>query len=199
MMNEFHNINLPKYIEVFAVATIEFSTICASTKSGREIRNASSLVPKRSYLLKDCRMSRNQFEAFNSFFYARCGRRYAFRLKDYCDFKVEKQLIGKGDGISKDFQLIKTYHDSLAPYVREITKPLDKSVTIYTDKDIIVPKLINSETGVVTLTDALPENVELFASFEFDVPVRFEQDSFQYSFNKDGTISLDDVRLVEVF
>lgn len=67
-MSDFHNINLPSYIEIFAVATIEFSTICASTKSGREIRNVSSLVPRRSYLLKDCRLSRTQFEVFNSFF-----------------------------------------------------------------------------------------------------------------------------------
>ena len=197
-MNDFHNVNLPNYVEIFAVATTEFSTLCASTKSGREIRNASSLVPKRSYFLKDCRLSRSQFEVFNSFFYARCGRRYAFRLKDYCDFKVQKQQIGKGDGMTKDFQLIKIYQDPLVPYIREITRPVDKSVTIYTEKNTIVPKFIDFKTGVVTLADALPEDFELFASFEFDVPVRFEKDSFQYSFNEDGTISLDDVRLVEV-
>lgn len=197
-MNDFHNINLPSYIEIFAVATIEFSTICASTKSGREVRNANSLIPKRSYLLKDCRLSRSQFEVFNSFFYARCGRRYAFRLKDYCDYKVNKQQIGKGDGTKKEFQLVKAYQDSLAPYIREITTPLDKTVKIYSNKDVIDPKKISLSTGAITLTNALPKGVELFASFEFDVPVRFEKDSFQYSFNEDGTISLDDVRLVEV-
>ena len=197
-MSDFHNVNLPNYIEIFAVATIEFSTICASTKSGREVRNASSFVPRRSYLLKDCRLSRAQFEIFNSFFYARCGRRYAFRLKDHCDYKVKKQQIGKGDGAIKKFQLVKIYQDSRAPYVREITKPLDKSISIFTGEDVIVPKEINLKTGVITLSDALSEGAELFANFEFDVPVRFDKDSFQYSFNEDGTISLDDVRLVEV-
>lgn len=197
-MNDFHNVNLPSYVEIFAVATTEFSTICATTKSGREIRNASSLVPKRSYLLKDCRLSRSQFEAFNSFFYARCGRRYAFRLKDYYDFKVKKEQIGKGDGVTREFQLIKIYQDLIAPCVREITKPLDKTITIHTNQNTIIPELVNLNTGVVTLAEALPDQTDLFASFEFDVPVRFEKDSFQYSFSQDGTIALDNVRLVEV-
>lgn len=197
-MNDFHNVNLPSYIEIFAIATTEFSTICATTKSGREVRNSNSLIPKRSYLLKDCRLSRNQFEEFNSFFYARCGRRFAFRLKDYCDFKVKKQQIGKGDGITTDFQLIKIYQDSVAPYIRKITKPVDKTLTIYTGENTIIPKFIDLKTGLIGLTDVLEEGIELFASFEFDVPVRFEKDSFHYSFNEDGTISLDDVRLVEV-
>ena len=197
-MSDFHNVNLPIYIEIFAVATIEFSTICASTKSGREVRNAISLTPKRTYQLKDCRLSRTQFEIFNSFFYARCGKRYAFRLKDHFDYKVKKQLIGKGDGAIKEFQLVKIYQDSEAPYIREITKPLGKSVSIFTDEDEIVPEEINLKTGKIKLSEALPENTELFANFEFDVPVRFDKDSFQYSFNQDGTILLDDVRLVEV-
>ena len=34
--------------------------------------------------------------------------------------------------------------------------------------------------------------------YEFDVLVRFENDSYQYSFNEDGTISLDNVKLIEV-
>lgn len=119
-------------------------------------------------------------------------------MKDYCDFKVKKQQIGKGDGATKEFQLVKIYQDSLAPYIREISRPLDKTVTIYSDEGAIVPKAINLKTGTITLSDALSEGAELFASFEFDVPVRFEKDSFQYSFNEDGTISLDDVRLVEV-
>lgn len=197
-MSDFHNVNLPSYIEIFAVATIEFSTICASTKSGREVRNAISLRPKRTYQLKDCRLSRTQFDIFNSFFYARCGKRYAFRLKDHFDYKVKKQLIGKGDGAIKEFQLVKIYQDSKAPYIREITKPLDKSVSVFTDEDKIVPEEINLKTGKIRLSEALPENTELFVNFEFDVPVRFDKDSFQYSFNQDGTISLDDVRLVEV-
>ena len=62
------NVNLPKYIEIFAVATTAFSTFCAVTKSGREMRSSNSLLPKRSYLLQNCHLSKVQFEVFNEFF-----------------------------------------------------------------------------------------------------------------------------------
>lgn len=197
-MIDFHNVNLPKYIEIFAVAVTEFSTHCAITKSGREIRNSNSMLPKRSYILKDCRLSKKQFEAFNNFFYARMGKKFSFRLKDYCDFKVEKQLIDKGDGVVKEFQLVKLYSDPVAPYIRKITKPTSESIHLYLGEEPIVPESIDLELGCVSLTDPVPEESELYASFEFDISVRFERDSYQYSFNSDGTISLDDVKLIEV-
>ena len=197
MMSNFHNINLPSYIEVFAVATIEFSTICASTRSGREVRGSSGSVPKRSYLLKDCRLSRAQFEVFNSFFYARCGKRYAFCLKDHCDFKAKKQIIGMS-GVTKRFQLTKTYPDLLAPYVREITKPVGGSIVIYSNEHDVIIESIDLKSGVVSLSDSIHEGIELLADYEFNVLVRFDKDTFQYSFNEDGTISLDDIRLMEV-
>ena len=35
----FHNVNLPKYIERFAVGVSEFTTSCATSLSGREVRS----------------------------------------------------------------------------------------------------------------------------------------------------------------
>jgi len=197
-MSDFHSVNLPKYIEIFAVATTEFSTFCAVTKSGREVRSSNSLLPKRSYLLQNCRLSKVQFEAFNDFFYARNGKRFAFRLRDYCDSKVEKQLIGVGNGVLMEFQLIKRYKDSIAPYTRKITNPAAEIVQVYLGEDLVVPEEVDLKTGIITLPEAAADEVEVFASFEFDVPVRFENDSYQYSFNEDGTISLDNVKLIEV-
>ena len=86
----FHNVNLPKYIEIFAVGSSEFSTSLAVSMSGREIRNSDTQTPRRRYVLKDCRLSLSQFESFNSFFKARAGMRFAFRLRDHFDYKVEK-------------------------------------------------------------------------------------------------------------
>jgi uncharacterized protein (TIGR02217 family) len=198
MTINFHNVNLPKDIEIFAVGTIEFSTICVSAKSGREIRVSNSILPRRNYLLKDCRLSEGQFETFSSFFCARGGKRYAFRLRDRCDFKIKNQLLGKGNNLIFEFQLVKTYPDSAAPYIRQITKPVKDSVSVYSDKEKIIPKLINWDKGIIVLSSPLPKDENIFADFQFDVPVRFDKDNFQYDFNEDGTISLDDVRLIEV-
>ena len=84
----FHNVNLPKYIEIFAVGVSEFTTSCVTSMSGREARSSDSKIARRRYLLKGCRLSQLQFDAFNSFFIARAGKRFSFRLKDYFDFTV---------------------------------------------------------------------------------------------------------------
>jgi len=194
----FHDLNLPKYIEIFAVGSSEFSTSLAASMSGREARISDRQLAKRRYVLKDCRLSVVQFEAFNSFFQARAGRRYSFRLRDHFDYKVEKQIIATGDGISTEFQLQKTYEDLISPYVRKITKPVLATIELSSEGEIIQAETINPGTGQVTLQHPLIEGARLCASFEFDVPVRFVNDSFQYSFSSDGSIRLEDIELIEV-
>jgi uncharacterized protein (TIGR02217 family) len=196
-MTNFHAVNLPKYIEIFAKANTEFSTSCSVSKSGREVRSLDSELPKRSYSLKDCRLSKYQFEIFNSFFYARRGRRFAFLLKDYGDYKVKDQQIVQIEVESQELQLTKIYPDLIAPYTRKIIKPISETIEIYdNNKSQLDYSLLKA--GVVKISKSLEKDVKLFISFEFDVPVRFDKDSFQYSFNEDGTISLDDVELIEV-
>lgn len=197
-MTDFHDINLPYHIGIFALSRVEFSTFCAKTKSGREVRNANSLVPTRNYSLKNCHLSKTQFESFYNFFYARCGQRFAFRLRDSADFRARDQIIGKGDGSLVEFQLVKIYPDPISPYIREINKPRAESIKIYQGENFFEIETLDLETGKVKLTAPPANDQELYASFDFDVMVRFNKDSFQYSFNNDGTISLDDVNLVEV-
>ena len=194
----FHNVNLPKYIEIFAVGVSEFNTSCATSMSGREARSSDSQIARRRYLLKGCRLSQSQFDAFNSFFIARAGKRFSFRLKDYFDFTVDKQIIAIGDDIETKFQLKKLYHDDFAPYLRNITKPKINTLKLWLNNEEIIPQDIGSDTGIVQLSKAVPTATSLAASFEFDVPVRFANDSFEYSFNQDGTISLDKAELIEV-
>jgi len=194
----FHNVNLPKYIEIFAVGSSEFSTSLAVSMSGREIRSSNTQTPRRRYVVKDCRLSLSQFESFNSFFKARAGMRFAFRLRDHFDYKVEKQMIAIGNGANVEFQLQKLYEDLISPYIRPITKPVLGTVKLWKDDMAIEAESINSDTGQGKLSQALLEGEKLYVSFEFDVPVRFVQDSFQYSFNEDGTIAVDNVELIEV-
>ncbi len=194
----FHNVNLPQYIEIFAVGASEFTTSCVVSMSGREARSSDSQIARRRYFLKECRLSQAQFDAFNSFFIARSGKRFSFRLKDYFDFMVNKQTIATGDDVEKTFQLQKLYQDDFVPYLRKITKPKTDTLKLWIKNEEIFPQEIDLNTGVVTLPKPVPLDVQLVASFEFDVPVRFANDSFEYSFKKDGTISLDKAELIEV-
>jgi len=195
----FHDVNLPRHIEVFAIGSSEFSTSCAVSMSGREVRSLDAASPKRRYTLKDCRLSALQFEAFNSFFKARGGRRFSFRLRDHFDYIAARQIIAIGDGSAIEFQLQKTYEDKVNPYVRTITKPIAASVNLWSDMEDIIPNSIDANTGIVRLAQPLAGGASLSASFEFDVPVRFACDEFQYSLSKDGSIILNDVELIEVY
>ncbi len=199
IMTNFHNIRLPKYVEVFAIGSSEFSTSVAVSMSGREVRNSDSQIPKRIYNLNNCLLSAHQFEVFNSFFQARGGKRFSFRLRDHFDFIVIKQIIAVSDGTNKEFQLIKTYRDEISPYVRIITKPVADSVKIYNGSDAVDLESVDDLTGKIKLVKALPKDTEICASFTFDVPVRFVSDSFQYSFDADGSIKIENVQLIEVY
>lgn len=195
----FHDINLPKSIEIFAVGSSEFSTSIAVSMSGREMRKSDSQIPKRLYSLRNCCLSLDQFESFNNFFQARAGKRFAFRLRDHFDCKVEKQIIAISDGENTEFQLQKIYMDAISPHIRIITKPVDLSVKLWQGGQELTLESIDANNGKVKLTETLPEGVEICASFIFDVPVRFVTDIFQYSFNNDGTIIIENVELMEVY
>jgi uncharacterized protein (TIGR02217 family) len=194
----FHDVSLPQYIEIFAVGSSEFTTSCVSSMSGREARSSDTQTARRRYILKNCKLSATQFDEFNSFFMARAGKRFSFRLKDYFDFKVDKQIIATGDDIETKFQLHKFYPDNFAPYVRNITKPKINTLRFWANREEVFPQEIGFNTGIIQLAAPLEARVQLVASFEFDVPVRFAHDNFSYSFNQDGTISLDNAELIEV-
>lgn len=195
----FHDVRLPQYIEIFAIGRSEFSTSTAVSMSGREVRNSDSQIAKRRYSLNNCCLSADQFEVFNSFFQARAGQRFSFRLRDHFDYRVEKQIIAIGDGVSSEFQLQKTYEDAVSPYVRIITKPVLDNIEIWLDDEVFEVESIDANSGKVNSSNPLKQGVNICASFIFDVPVRFAADSFQYSFSSDGSIKLDDVELIEVF
>lgn len=196
---DFHNVNLPSFIEIFAVGRSEFSTSVATSMSGREARSSDYVNPRRKYMLKGCRLSPSQFDSFNSFFIARGGRRYSFLLKDYFDYSVEKQLIATGSGKNQvEFQLNKIYPDEISSYTRAIRNIKENSFKCWIGDNEATPQNIDLKAGKVTLERALAENEELIASFEFNVQVRFVNDNFEYEFNDDGTISLNNIEMIEV-
>lgn len=193
----FHDLRMPSFIEVFAYGVPEFSTSCATSASGREIRSSDRNEVIHKYKIKEARLSLEQFEEFNSFFKARGGRRFSFRFKDRADCKAEKMLIGKGDGRSNEFQLYKIYQDGIHPFSRKITKPVKEKVAIYIDgSEALV--CINYTNGIVTFSTPPAQGAIIIADFEFDVPVRFSSDNFGYHFKSDGSTELSDLELIEV-
>nr|WP_269208703.1 DUF2460 domain-containing protein [Rickettsia australis] len=109
----------------------KWNCLHAITKSGREARHLDCNYGCQKYLIKNAKLSSTEFEQFNSFFKARQGSNFAFRLRDYGDYKVTNGMIARGDGNLNKFQLRKIYSDAIAPYERVITKPVNNSVVPY--------------------------------------------------------------------
>jgi uncharacterized protein (TIGR02217 family) len=193
----FHDLRIPSFIEVFAYGTPEFSTSCASSASGREVRSSDRSEVIHRYQIRGARLSLDQFELFNGFFKARSGRRFSFRFKDYADFMAEKSLIAIGDGNSREFQLFKIYEDLSHPFSRKITKPVSNKIVIYLDS-AAAQVAINYQKGIITFDHPPAHGSRIIANFEFDVPVRFASDHFGYQFKNDGSIELSDFDLIEV-
>lgn len=195
----FHDVILPNSISKFAIGSSEFLTSCASSMSGREVRHSDNLMPKRRYFLKDARLSKKQFELLNSFFKARAGKRFSFLIKDHFDYKVNKQLIFTGNGKSQEFQLKKTYEDSLSPFVRNITKPSIKTIKFWQNEIEVFAEFVDKNNGTVKFSEIIEDGQKIYASFNFYVAVRFVNDNLQYSSNDDGTIMIDNAELIEVY
>lgn len=190
---QYHDTLLPDFISVHLKGGPVFATTTASTISGREIRAYERQNSIQQYVLEGCRLSHDEFERFNSFFRARTGCAYAFRIKDHADFKIDNQVIAITDGITKEFEIYKTYPDDACSYRRKISGIREGSLQVNCDI-----ARIDEMRGVIYTRDVLPPNKELIITVEFDVWVRFMSDEFSYSARDDGSILIQDLKLIEV-
>lgn len=198
-MIDLHFARLPTNIELLATVHLKFNNICLRTRSGREIRNMINAVPERIYDLNNCKLSRTGFDIFSNFFQSRCGIKYSFLLKDWSDFQVNKQKIIPDSCVDNILNLEKIYNDPVKPYHRPILMSAIGSVKIYQDDQPVENQYFKQMYAQVKLHPSLLEKDNLTISFDFYVPVRFYQDNLSYKFNQDGTISLIDTKLIEVY
>ncbi len=198
-MTNFHEIRFPADISYKAESKKTFLTNIAELAGGFEQRNISQTTPRTSYTIKFNSITSGQAEKIRDFFIARKGRAYGFRFKDWQGFQAKNQNMGVGDGVTKDFQIIKTYTDEIENYQRVITKPVEDSVSVFVD-DVLQTSgfTINYASGVVSFSTAPASGKIITASFDFDVPVRFAKDEFEFSLESFSKGSLGEIELVEV-
>lgn len=193
----FHKIRIPNFISPFIICSPSFSTSIVQTNSGREIRSADHAEQISKYMIKDCKLSLQQFEIFNGFFKARQGRKFSFLLHDLADYRVDNQLLEKTSHQTKTgYFLYKLYQDELVPIRKYITHPKDGTLKIFIDGNVIDGGFIFKDNEIQFQIQA-PED-QIYVSFDFDIEVRFNQDSFDYSFADDGSVSLSNIELIEV-
>jgi uncharacterized protein (TIGR02217 family) len=108
-------------------------------------------------------------------------------------------LIGAGDGETEAFQLVKRYESGSQAWVRRIVKPVAGTVrAALAGVEQLSGWSANATTGIVTFDTAPASGVLITAGFEFDVPVRFDTDRLDVTWDLDRLGSIASIPLVEV-
>lgn len=167
----------------------EFSTSISVTASGHERRNSLWSDAKIHFDVGPGIRSEGELSQLIAFFRARRGAAKGFRISDPFDHSSNAmtgtptmldQLIGTGDGLTADFQLVKAYGPSSDPQVRPITRPRAETVLVSIDGAPSLDWTLNGK-GMLSFSQAPAIGAEIRAGFLFDVPVRFAEDRIDIS------------------
>ena len=204
----FHEVRFPDNISRGARGGPERRTQIVELASGDEERNASWANSRRRYDVAYGIRRADDLAAAVAFFEARNGRLHGFRFKDWADHKSclpsgapspTDQAIGTGDGAMTAFQLVKRYASGSQTWTRTITKPVAGTVRVALDgAEQIGGWSVDTTTGVVSFDAAPAEGVAITASFEFDVPVRFDTDALDVTLDLERLGSITSIPLLEI-
>ena len=160
----------------------EFSTTIIILGSGHEQRNSNWSEARSKWQIGDRIYTRSELNYLLNFFRAVRGAAIGFRFKDWSDYQGTNELIGVGNGVLTQFQMKKTYVINDQSSIRNIKKPVTGKTTIsVAGTPVISGWSVDTTTGIITFTS--PPTGNITASFEFDVPGRFEQDKFDHRFD----------------
>lgn len=206
----FHEIRFPLEIALGARGGPERRTEIVTLGSGFEERNSPWADSRRRYNAGYGLRGLDDIHALIAFFEARHGRLHGFRWRDRADWKsvapgaapsALDQGIGTGDGVTHDFQMVKTYVSGAASYVRAIRKPVAGSVLIAVAgiaKSEGADFLLDAASGMVTFAAPPPAEASITAGFAFDVPVRFDTDYLDINLGAFAGGAVPDIPLIEI-
>jgi uncharacterized protein (TIGR02217 family) len=170
-----------------------FNNVIVTHATGSESRAALYRYPLWQYTLsyevvEDSENMNSDFKTIMGFFLARTGSYDDFLYSDPADLHSEFQLIGVGDGVKKDFQLLHSIGGFVEP-VSEINGTpvieLDEPTTAFT-----------LSRGVVHFDTAPADGVPVTADFDFYRRVRFGPDKLTF---KDFAYNLYELKKIELF
>lgn len=184
----FDEISLPLRVSYGARGGPQFMTEIVTIRGGYERRNQNWSQARRRFDARTGVASAGDASVLLSFFQARAGRARGFRLKDWSDNTSRDdgvsapscldQIIGVGDAVQSQFQLVKKYGDVNVSYSRDIRKPVEGSIKVSVDDvEYLTEWSVDTMTGVVTFAQAPALGAVIKAGYSFDVPVRFDTDT----------------------
>lgn len=193
----FHDVRLPDGVERGAQGGPSFMTTVVTTKSGMEYRNADWARARARWDVGYGIQTLEDLRAVLAFFYARRGRLHSFRFKDWSDYEAVFQPIGTGNGVQNQFQLVYVYDSGGQSYARTITKPVSGTVFGAVNGTPVMTST-NLLTGIITFAVPPANGTAVTATFQFDVPVRFDVDQIPINVQTFAAGSIPSIPVIEV-
>ncbi|GLQ26332.1 DUF2460 domain-containing protein [Sulfitobacter pacificus] len=206
----FHEVQFPPTLSFGSLGGPQRRTDVVTLANGFEERNTPWAHSRRSYDAGLGMRSIDDLQVLIGFFEARMGQMHAFRWKDWADYKsgratldpvFDDQSIGYGDGETSAFQIMKTYRSGEHLYRRPIKKPVAGSVKVGVEQDELQEGLdyeVDANTGIITFAHPPDPHMEIYAGYEFDVPVRFDTDRILTSVESFQAGQVPSVPVIEV-
>lgn len=208
----FHEVQFPAGISYGSAGGPAYLTEIIEVDGGAEELVSRWSLPRRQYDVSYGIKSRDDLAALQTFFIARMGAANGFRYKDWLDFTTaangqsaptkDDSIIGTGDGSTTTFQLVKRYTSGIVTRTRTLTKIVTgTTVVALNGVNQTSGWTVNESTGVITFTVPPALSVTVSAGCQFDVPVRFAQDTdrlLQMTIEDFGSGSTRGINLIEI-
>lgn len=192
----FHNVRFPEDISYGSNGGPGFNTSVIDLASGHEQRNINWSLARANYDAQYGVKTREQMEEVLDFFYARRGKAYGFRFKDWMDFVLPRQSIGVAGGTNM-LQVFKRYEPLTSYYYdRPILKIVPGTVQVWANGVVKSPLIVNTDTGIVNTNTLSGQTIEV--ACEFDVPVRFDTDDIKIAHDDWELMSWPSIPLIEL-
>lgn len=152
-----------------------------------------------SYAIRDI----TDMDIVLKFFYEMRGKLTGFRFKDWADYTLVDEVIATGNAAQTVFPITKTYATGLNGYVRDIFKINTETLTPIVKLDATVQTVtthytIDEDLGTITFVTPPGSGVAVKITAEFDVPVRFDNESLPITQDSWGVESTNAIKLVEI-
>lgn len=190
----FLNIQFPPRVALGATGGPGFSTQVVALASGAENRNANWAKARGNWDISTGIRTREQMAEVIAHFYVVGGKARSFRFKDWADYEaVDVVMIPVTTTV---FQLVKRYARGGSEYVRTITKPVTGTVAVKVSGSPVTPSAVDHLTGRVTFASAPAATPT--ATYQFDVPVRFDTDQLPVQALTPDLMVVPQIDLIEV-
>jgi uncharacterized protein (TIGR02217 family) len=178
-----------------------FSTNVFEAHTGLEQRFCTRSTARHRYNVGMGVRTKTSMDDMRDFFYRVKGKRYGFRFKDWNDYKMVDQNIGTGDGAEVAFNIVKTYVTGSYTYSRRIFKPVTSTIVVKVagvTQTLTADYTVNSTRGIITFGVAPVAAAAITITCEFDVPCRFDQDTFDAQHEGYNAESVNTLTLSEI-